>query len=251
MPTFNANNYVLSYQDQGSGEPVVMLHGFGMSAKSCWGNNGWYDFLNEKGYRAVALDSRGHGESALSKNPTDYEADKMTKDVIDLLDHLGIGKAHFMGHSMGGRTMLNILLEYPERIKSAVGVSIGSNVFEPVDSAMLKKALLATDMTDIPPVVAKYANEFISAGNDKYVLAACLSSPRPVPKKQDLHAIKKPCIIVCSTEDPIVGDPTQLASEIPGAKTILVSSCSGHSEVLATDELRKSAIKLFRSASSN
>ena len=65
--------------------------------------------------RVIALDNRGHGESTKLYDPSDYHTSKMADDVRALLDHLGIGKVHLLGHSMGGRTVTRFAGLFPER----------------------------------------------------------------------------------------------------------------------------------------
>ena len=68
---FDADGVRLAYDDVGDGEPVVLLHGFAADRRLNWKLPGWYDVLTNAGYRVLALDARGHGQSA---KPADVEA---------------------------------------------------------------------------------------------------------------------------------------------------------------------------------
>ena len=103
----------LYYKTAGSGVPIVFLHG-GSDA-----SDAWEFYLNKfaDSYRAIAPDGRGQGQSSFGKGPITYG--RMAGDVVRLLDHLGIERAHFVGHSDGGVTTLHILIDYPDRVRSA------------------------------------------------------------------------------------------------------------------------------------
>ena len=66
-----------------------------------WQSTSWLDTLTTAGYRCIAPDHRGHGESTKFYNPTDYGPDIFASDAIKLLDHLGIDKCAVLGFSMG------------------------------------------------------------------------------------------------------------------------------------------------------
>ena len=59
--------------------------------------------LTQAGYRVIALDNRGHGESEKLYDPAAYSSEAMAGDAVRLLDHLGIARAHVMGYSDGRR----------------------------------------------------------------------------------------------------------------------------------------------------
>ncbi len=62
MASFDSNGVKIHYEDQGSGDPVVLVHGFAANAEHNWGLTGWYKTLTPN-YRVIAPDCRGHGQS--------------------------------------------------------------------------------------------------------------------------------------------------------------------------------------------
>jgi esterase len=102
---------ILNYQQQGQGADIILIHGlFGslenlaMIAKALKDN-----------YRVTSIDVRNHGAS-FHKNDMSYP--NLAKDVIEVLDHLAIKNAHFLGHSMGGKIAMQIALYYGNRVNS-------------------------------------------------------------------------------------------------------------------------------------
>ncbi len=98
------------YLEAGVGPPVVLLHGLGAMAASMLPTM----MALSGDHRVVAVDLPGFGES--SKPVRAYHAGFFAKWVPDLLDQLGIERAHFVGNSMGGRISLEVALRFPERV---------------------------------------------------------------------------------------------------------------------------------------
>src|SRR5471032_2406661 len=94
---FDSNGVKIRYIDVGQGEPIVLIHAFGATLDLNWRRPGIVAALS-KDYRVVALDCRGHGQSDKPHDAASYGA-HMAGDVVNLLDHLTISKAHLVGYS--------------------------------------------------------------------------------------------------------------------------------------------------------
>src|SRR5262245_27067398 len=103
VQTFVSDGIRLAFIDEGAGEPVLLIHGFASSVRHNWVEPGWMSFLTREGFRVVAFDNRGHGESDKLYDRTLYGAPLMAEDVRRLMDHLAIPRADVMGYSMGAR----------------------------------------------------------------------------------------------------------------------------------------------------
>jgi len=114
---FNSNGVRLRYVQQGTGEAVVLLHGQGGWIEEMWGESGVIDALAKR-YHVIALDQRGYGQSDKPHDPSAYGA-AMGDDVIRLLDHLRIQRAHIIGYSMGARVTSWLVVNKPNRLLSA------------------------------------------------------------------------------------------------------------------------------------
>jgi len=114
---FDSNGVRLRYIEQGQGQPIVLLHGNGNSLQS-WIDAGVFNNLATD-FRVIAFDARGHGKSGKPHDPRQY-GPEMARDVVRLLDHLSIPKAHIIGYSMGAGTTLQLLTMNPERFRTAV-----------------------------------------------------------------------------------------------------------------------------------
>ena len=114
---FDANGVKVHYLLEGTGEPVVLIHGMDSSALMNWQAPGIIDALAKDHYRVVALDLPGYGESDKPSDPSAY-GEAWVNDVILLLDHLKIAKAHIVGYSMGGMVALKLIAEHPDLVLS-------------------------------------------------------------------------------------------------------------------------------------
>jgi pimeloyl-ACP methyl ester carboxylesterase len=123
VKSFDSNGIKIAYFTQGKGEPVVLIHGWTSSAGINWALPGTSGHL-AKDYQVIALDVRGHG---LSDKPTKDDAygAELVEDVVRLLDHLKIKKAHIVGYSMGGIITAKFVSKHPDRVLSATLSGMG------------------------------------------------------------------------------------------------------------------------------
>ncbi|WP_046216088.1 alpha/beta fold hydrolase [Paenibacillus wulumuqiensis] len=103
---------LLYFTDTGTGEPLVLLHGFMGSAAY------WDEVVPElsKRYRCIVPDLRGHGRSPAPEGS--YRIEQMAEDVIRLLDHLELSQVTVLGHSMGGYIALVLAEQYSGYLKA-------------------------------------------------------------------------------------------------------------------------------------
>lgn len=120
---FDSDGVRIHYTDEGEGEPVVLIHGFAVNADLNWRRNGITQALSEE-FRVIAMDTRGHGLSGKPHDADQYGIE-MVEDVVRLLDHLEIEKAHVAGYSLGGFLSLKLAAEHPERLLSASPLAAG------------------------------------------------------------------------------------------------------------------------------
>lgn len=116
--TFDSKGVSIYYTDEGSGTPVLLVHGLYSSGQMNWGIPGVTAAL-AKEHRVIALDLRGHGRSGKPQEESAYGVE-MVEDLVRLLDHLRIKKADVVGYSMGGMITMKLLILHPDRVHSAV-----------------------------------------------------------------------------------------------------------------------------------
>ena len=107
------DDFEMWVEERGEGPPLLMLNGgFGMTSMI----DPLIDAYSQH-FRVIAFDARGHGRSTFGDGPITYA--RQAADAVELMDKLGLEKAHIFGHSDGGCASLHLLFDYPHRILSS------------------------------------------------------------------------------------------------------------------------------------
>lgn len=222
MNHFDSDGIRIAYIDEGEGEPVLLIHGFASNVKTNWVNTSWVGTLKNAGFRVIAFDNRGHGESEKLYDPQAYGAPLMAEDARRLLDHLQIERADVMGYSMGARITAFLTMAYPERVRSAVFSGMGINMVRGVGGAgPIAAAMEAERAEDVTSEAARSFRLFAEqTGSDLRALAACIRSSRERITAEALAQITVPVLVAVGTEDVVAGPAQELAEIIPGAQVL-------------------------------
>ena len=215
----------IAFDDVGQGVPIILLHGFASNRVTNWSRPGWYDALQRAGRRVIALDLRGHGESEKPHDDAAYEEGLMARDVVNLMDHLGVKMAEVMGYSMGGFITLRLLMDHPKRFGRTILGGVGENYFAPVtvNVDLVVEALLAPSAESVTDPVAKTFRLFAEAQHgDLEALAACFRRQRKAFTPAELRTITHQVLIVAGTKDTMIGSPAPLADAIPNARLVSI-----------------------------
>lgn len=221
---FNHDGLRLAYFDEGdpAGAPILLIHGFASSALFNWVHPGWLKTLGDAGYRVIAIDNRGHGQSDKPHDPELYYPHMMADDAIGLLDHLRIPEAHIMGYSMGARITAFAALRHPDRIRSVIFGGLGIGMITGVgDWDPIADALLASSLDDVTHERGRMFRAFADqTKSDRLALAACIRTSRELLSADDVARIGVPALIGVGTKDDIAGSAEDLAMLMPHAEAL-------------------------------
>jgi pimeloyl-ACP methyl ester carboxylesterase len=119
MPYQAVNGIQIYYEEQGAGEPLILINGLAFPMDL------WFAQIQALSghFRVIALDNRGIGRSG--QPDEEYSIKQMASDTVGLMTALGINKAHVAGLSMGGFIAQEIALSYPERVDRLVLIATG------------------------------------------------------------------------------------------------------------------------------
>jgi pimeloyl-ACP methyl ester carboxylesterase len=236
---FPSNQFRIAFDDLGQGEPILLLHGFGADRRLNWRATGWYDLLVKAGYRVIAADARGHGQSDKPTDPAHYKPAGIAGDTIRLMNHLKLRKAHLFGYSMGGRNAAWLLCRHPGRFLSGIIGGAGLNVLKVTDPAAWESRgfkLTAdnrkTKSLAIPSMENLY-RRISGRGGRLGALSACLLGSFPSIESEAFERVRAPTLVICGEKDTTSGSPIPLAEAIPGAKAVVIP---GKSHVAAVND---------------
>ena len=222
MPSFHNGEVEIAYLDEGEGDPIVLVHGFASSKNVNWVYPTWVSELRKGGRRVIALDNRGHGDSAKLYDAAAYEIAIMAGDIIALMDHLNFERADVMGYSLGSRMAAVLARQAPQRLRSAIFGGIGIGLVEgggPGENVAL--ALEAPSLDEVTDPVGRTFRAFADqTRSDRRALAACLRGSRRLMTRDEAAAIKVPVLIAVGTADEIAGSASALGRIIAGAEVL-------------------------------
>ena len=234
----------IAFDTAGVGPAVVFLHGIGGNRTN------WHDQLPAfagRGFCAISWDARGYGLSDDYDGPLDF-AD-FSHDLARLLDHLGVGRAHLVGLSMGGRILQDFYPRYPDRVATLVlcatfpGFDEALTPEKRAEFVRLRKAPLVAgkEPKDIAPVVAKtligpratdahfqrLVDSMTMLHKESYIKTVEASTL--YDRSASLPDIAVPVLLVFGGADtlavPAVGE--RMAAELPDARLIVMPD-AGH-----------------------
>jgi pimeloyl-ACP methyl ester carboxylesterase len=235
---FESNGVPIRYVEQGEGAPVLLIHGFTGNLDRHWINNGVFAALASK-HRVIAMDCRGHGKSGKPADPKAYGVE-MERDVIRLLDHLGIGRAHIIGYSMGAIMTGHLLTTHPNRFITATFVGHHA-VHKWTDADRERAEAMARELeSDTPfkslfvfltppgqPVpsdddIRKQAQPLVAANDLKALAALQRASGGNVVTEKNISAVRVPTLGIIGSADPSAGTMRELDKIMPALEVVIV-----------------------------
>lgn len=231
--------------DAPRGESIMLVHGFASSHMVNWVNTQWTKTLTHAGYRVVALDNRGHGQSDKPHEPEAYSSHIMAEDVRRLMDHLEIARADVMGYSMGARISAHLALAHPQRLRSLLLGGLGIHLVEGVGLPLgIADAMEAPSLDVLSDPMQRMFRAFADANkSDLKALAACIRGSRQTLTPDEVGRIVMPTLVSVGTKDDVAGSGQELAALIPNAEAFAIE---GRDHNLAVgDKTHKQAVLDF------
>lgn len=244
LPHAKIGECEIHYENHGQGEPLVMIAGLGGDLRS------WKSMVPalSKHFHLIVLDNRGTGRSTVPERS--FTVADMANDVVGLMEHLGLHRAHVLGASMGGNVAQEIAIRFPEKIgglvllstyarrpdRSSVAIDVMVRMiregasFELLDIMMqcwcLPETMFRSKHLDKGPVKKELNQVELDYINGFALQKEALDA---FDNRNDLGRIKAPTLIMHGNVD-IMVDPRhahELKSGIEGARLVLVDGV-GH-----------------------
>jgi 3-oxoadipate enol-lactonase len=213
MTEIEVNGARTYYAEQGSGDPVVLVHGLGGTGKDIFKR--LLAPLSEQ-HRVIAYDLRGSGQSSVTPGP--YAVELLADDLDALLTVLGLDTVTLVGHSLGGGIVLHYAATRPDRARAVVGIGAVTRLPEQGKEGMEARAQTVErqGMAAVAETVAtnglapsfREANpeefrEFVSliAANDPAGYAAQCRALVAMDVTSRLAELRCPVLLVCGERD--------------------------------------------------
>ena len=234
MPTVNSNGTEIYYETEGNGPAIVFAHGAGGNA-AIWFNQIAH-FSGD--YQCISFDHRCFARSPAE--PETVTIPNFRDDLLHIMDALDVEKAHLVGQSMGGSTVLRCALDAPARVRTLTmsctpgGVALpeptqavqrlGSRGAEGIKATMAKKTFEDPALVQLYGAIQSFNTQFSFAKLKKF------RSSEDVVQPEQLSAVKCPTLFISGKEDPLFlpEQLTTLVPHFPNARIEIVED-SGHS----------------------
>jgi pimeloyl-ACP methyl ester carboxylesterase len=215
--------------EAGQGTPVVLLHGYTSCNDASWFSDGIAREL-ARTHRVIGIDARGHGRSEKPHNPAKYPADRMATDVIELLAHLGVSKAHIHGYSMGGGLTAQLMARKPDLFITG---SFGGSGVREADPALAAEAE-AKDPKGVDPQQDEARAKLASRPDrDAAALEAVTKGRQAAPSTApalDLTTIAFPVMAVNGEFDAPISKTQRMSRELKDFRAVILPG-RGHNTV--------------------
>ncbi len=227
------------YTDEGHGKPVLLLHGF-INTRKNWDKTELKKDLIAEGYRVIAPDLRGNGDSEKPQEDDAYANDAEVTDLMLLMNHLELKKYKAVGYSRGS-IVLAKLVTIDKRIKKAVLGGMGIDFSNPnCERRLMFAEAFAGNTNEITEGAVTYAKS-INADLRSLHLQ---QKYQPVTTKEALKTIKKRVLVIAGEKDLDNGSPAELQKAIPRARLQLVPG--DHNGTYKTAAFSKAIISFLR-----
>ncbi|MGW8394215.1 3-oxoadipate enol-lactonase [Pseudoduganella sp. HUAS MS19] len=227
------DNVRIAYRFDGAGHlPVLILSNSIGTSYRMW--DGEVGALSQH-FRVLRFDTRGHGASDVPAG--DYSLDRLGRDVLELMDALGIRRAHFLGLSLGGFIGQWLAIHAPERIGRLVLANTAASLGPEGFDEQITAVRAAPDMRDtaegflsrwFPPhmlaarhaTVGKFRAMLLATENQG--LAASLAAVRDADLRRTIGLIEAPTLVIAGRDDTVTSarHGAEIAAAIPGARLV-------------------------------
>lgn len=237
MPFITNEGVNIHYKVEGQGPGVILQHGFFGSMED-WYEYGYVDALKDD-YQVILVDARGHGKSEKLYEASQYAPYLRAKDIITVMDAVGVEKSHYIGYSMGGWISFGLMRWFSDRFKSFI--LNGAHPF-PTDLDNLRGAVQTLEEW-VPQFKTSEANKKRLLNNDKKALLAAIEEKR-VDNTEVVINVKVPCLMLAGEEDALLENARAGAALTPLAKFEMIPGAD-HGDSLYCSHLTIPMIQRF------
>ncbi len=232
----------IAYEDAGDGDVVLLIHGFIVDGTSNWGDSELKKQLLNQGYRVIIPDLRGNGSSDKPQDENAYKNDAEVKDLMALMDHLGVENYMAVGYSRGSIVLANLLTK-EDRITKAVFGGMGIGFTDPDWYRRVEFGNVFAGRAE-PNEMTRGAVEFADSLHADFKILGYLQDHQPETSIAQLNNIDIETLVICGQDDLDNGDPKELQEQLPKSRLSLVPGT--HMSAVFTGEFADAIISFLK-----
>jgi pimeloyl-ACP methyl ester carboxylesterase len=262
VSTATVNGITIGYDDAGIGEALVLVHGHPFD-RSMWLPQ--REYFREHGWRVIAADLRGYGESSVVPGITSLET--FARDIAALLDHLDVNRFVLGGLSMGGQIVLECHRLFPERIRGMVLADTFAQAETPEGrrhrndladrllregmsghaTAVLAK-MVAPHNIAASPELAAHVSQMMRGTPAEGAAAALRGRAERRDYTETLGDIAVPTLVVVGSDDEFtpIADAEFIHRRVPGSTLVVIDGAAHMPNLERPDEFNKALDELLR-----
>lgn len=252
MPTVRLNGIDIYYEENGSGFPILLTHGYSATSQM-W--RGQIAPLAER-YRLITWDMRGHGQTDSPDDPAAYSEAATVADMAALLDHLGIERAVIGGLSLGGYMSMAFNLAHPERVAALMLFDTGPGYKSDAGREGWNRTALARgNALDERGFEALGGSAEVRVAQHRSAAGLAHAARGMLAQFDDrviqsLPNITSPTLVLVGEKDePFIPGSQYMASKIPNAKLVTLPD-AGHAANIDQPEAFNAAVLDFLESTS-
>lgn len=229
----------IEYEVTGDGPPLVLLHGF-FGDRSTWHAAGHVGALADQ-FRLVLIDLVGHGGSDASPDPARYRMDEHARDVVAVLDSLGVDRAAVWGASMGGRAGFHLMARFPDRLAALVAggahaCAVENGLVEAQREGRVLREQGTAPFADAMEPLPGWMREVMLRADGHALALQVLADAGEMSPLWDLGPVTTPVLLLAGERDPRLDLIRVTGDRLSRAEIVVLPGC-GHFDTFTRTDL--------------
>jgi pimeloyl-ACP methyl ester carboxylesterase len=226
----------IEYEVTGGGPPLVLLHGF-FGDRSTWHAAGHVGALAGR-FRLVLIDLVGHGGSDTPPDPARYRMDEHARDVVAVLDSLGVDRAAVWGASMGGRIGFHLMARFPGRLDALIAGGAHACAVQPDPAELEREVALLREQGTAPfadTIEPDWMREVVLRADGHALAAQALADAAGQGAPAELDSAPVPVLLLAGERDPRLDLIRATGDRLSRAEVVMLPGCKHFDTFTRTD----------------
>ena len=229
----------IEYEVTGDGPPLALLHGF-FGDRSTWHAAGHVGALAGQ-FRLILIDLVGHGGSDAPPDPARYRMGEHARDIVAVLDNLGVDRAAVWGASMGGRVGFHLMARFPDRLTALVAggahaCAVETGLAEAQREGRVLREQGTAPFADEMEPLSGWMRDVMLRADGRALALLLLADAGEMSPLSDLGLATTPVLLLAGEHDPRLGLIRATGDRLSRAEIAVLPGC-GHFDTFARTDL--------------